>query len=202
MDVFSHGYNWMNFQHINASHICPAKDKNIKLVMDKLHYILGYLSCMVNFIYAENGFSTGTPTESHTENQAFKAAVSSFVISSQVSADLFILPQALAVALKQEYLHFHSEGDVALKATKALQVVLRRGAELHKQPTSLPFFPVSPTLPRFKITRSSLTSEGAFFCYHGFQQVFCLVLHRLAKQCWKWKFGSSDSTAVTPAYMI
>lgn len=52
---------------------------------------------------------------SPAENQTFKAAVSTFVILSQVSADLFILPQASAAGLKQENLHFHFEADVTLR---------------------------------------------------------------------------------------
>lgn len=50
-----------------------------------------------------------------TENQAFKAVVSTFMILSQVSADLFIVPQASAAAFKQEYLHFHFEAGIALR---------------------------------------------------------------------------------------
>lgn len=68
--------------------------------MDNLPCTLGYVGCMVLFVQITDFLCP-------TENQAFKAAVSTFVILSQIYADLFILFQASAASLNQEDLHFH-----------------------------------------------------------------------------------------------
>lgn len=106
---------------------------------------------------------------SPTENQAFKAAVSTFVILSQVSADLFILPQASAAGLKQENLHFHFKADVALRADGKSHRCEGSAGSTEKWGWA-PWGARAPdllssisVLPTFKTTRPALTSAAIFF---------------------------------------